>query len=70
MVKHGSLFTCERCGKTRFMEKGETLSGDNLPVTWGKHESKHLCPTCAELYNKMMNSFFAPEVKRAVNLED
>lgn len=70
MVKHGKLFTCERCGKGKFVEDGDFLSGENAPTDWGKHEGKHLCPTCTDLYNKIMNNFFAPEVKRPINLED
>lgn len=70
MVKHGKLFTCERCGSVEFVEDGGFLSSEGAPTSWGRHEGKHLCPTCADLYHKMLNNFFAPEVKRPINLED
>lgn len=61
MIKYGALFTCDRCGETKFVEES---------AEYRVHDGKYLCPDCTELYNKMMNNFFAPEVKRPINLED
>ena len=69
MIKHGTLFTCDRCGETKFVEVETVVGVTSADIGWGYHDGHQLCPTCTELYNKMMNSFFAPEVKRAVNLE-
>lgn len=68
MVKYGAVFTCERCGEEKFVggKCGEIIS---TPHTWTKANKAHLCPTCTDLYNKMMNNFFATEVKRPINLE-
>lgn len=75
MVKYGKLFICDRCGRERFVPKN--LYKDEYdhpefeePVDWMVGNNKNLCPTCTELYNKMLNNFFAPEVKRPINLED
>ena len=65
MVKRGYWYECDRCGKTDFVE-----SADVGNKGYVNECGKDLCPTCAELYNKMMNNFFAPEVKRPINLED
>lgn len=65
MVKYGALFTCERCGKEKFVEQSRISAAG-----YDAKEDRHLCPGCAELYHKMMNNFFAPEVKRPINLED
>ena len=65
MVKKGYLFKCDRCGKEKFV-----ADSDNSRAEYECKVGKHLCPTCTELYNKMMNNFFAPEVKRHINLED
>lgn len=69
MIKYGAVFTCERCGKQKFVEgkDGEVIP---TPYTWASVDRSHLCPDCTERYNKMMNDFFAPEVKRPINLED
>ena len=65
MVKRGYWYECDRCGKTDFVED-ETIRIKG----YVRKSDKDLCPTCTELYNKMMNNFFAPEVKRPINLED
>lgn len=71
MVEHGALFTCDRCGATQFVADRDIVRREEPPANWSKvGVDKHLCPTCTELYNKMMNNFFAPEVKRHINLED
>lgn len=65
MVKRGYLFECDRCGKEKFVAEADLATAQ-----YEAHNGKYLCPTCTELYNKMMNNFFAPEVKRPINLED
>lgn len=72
MVKHGAIFTCERCGKKKFVAEREDGRGVGMrPAGWTAPDGRSdLCETCTDLYNKMMNEFFSPEVKRAVNLED
>ena len=66
MVKNGVLFTCDRCGKEQFIEKSAWC-----PPGWISPNSNcDLCQDCADLYNKMMNNFFAPEVKRPISIED
>lgn len=68
MVKYGALFTCDRCGETKFVETAVPVISED--ISWGYHDGNILCPTCTELYHKMMNNFFAPEVKRPINLGD
>ena len=64
MVQKGRLLVCDRCGNTEFIET------ENLYGCWLFVADKDLCPDCSELYNKMINNFFAHEVKRPINLED
>ena len=64
MVKYGALFVCDRCGKEKFVERKTHLVSEE-----DEFEGK-LCPDCQELYHKMLNNFFAPEVKRSINLGD
>lgn len=66
MLEYGRMYTCERCGRKKFV-KSENM---DVPAGWGKCERKELCPTCIDLYHEMMNALFAPEVKRPINLED
>ena len=68
MVKYGALYVCDRCGKEKFSE--QDMRKLKYDTEYEEHDGKWLCPTCTELYNKMMNNFFAPEVKRTINLED
>lgn len=71
MIKHGAIFTCERCGKKKFVERKETQFVGLRPAGWTAPDGRSdLCETCTDLYNKMLNNFFAPEVKRPINLED
>lgn len=71
MIKYGALFTCARCGAKKFAVQEYPMATVETPATWSDLPGKeHLCPTCTDLYNKMMNNFFAPEVKRPINLED
>lgn len=66
MVKYGKQFICNRCGKEKFAQ-----GGTDLPAGWIRlYHNNELCPICADLYNNLMNTFFAPEVKRNVDLED
>ena len=69
MTKNGVLYVCDRCGEQKFVANGEVVTASRVPAGWGKTETKYLCPTCAELYNNFLNTFFAPEVKRPINLE-
>lgn len=70
MVKYGALFTCERCGKQKFVEEQDTTVKIDTPNTWGEVNGQHTCPMCSEILNQMMNTFFDPTVKRPINLED
>lgn len=63
MVKRGMLVICDRCGKEVFVEETEVGRVEQIL-------GKHLCPSCTDLYRNMVNVFFAPEVKRPINLED
>ena len=67
MVKYGAMFICDRCGKTKFVQTTGAVTSED--AGWGYHDGNNLCPDCTELYNKMMNTFFAPEVKRPLDLE-
>lgn len=65
MVKYGKQFVCNRCGKEKFVQY-ET----EMPAGWIRLSyNNELCPICADLYNNMLNNFFAPEVKREINLD-
>ena len=66
MRQDGTNFTCDRCGKTEFT----TVYGVVLPCGWSNRDDKDLCPTCTDAYNTMMNNFYAPEVKRPLELDD
>ena len=67
MIEKGSLITCDRCPATRFVPE---RCKDELQAGWTVQDGdKHLCPTCTDLWNKLRNGFFAPEVKRPINLE-
>ncbi len=70
MKKHGTLFECGRCTRVEFVEDGRDYFGLEAPFGWSFHDDKHLCPTCTEAYNTMMNNFYAPEVKRPLELDD
>lgn len=66
MVVYGKEFICNRCGKKAF-----TSYEADAPAGWIRLSyNNELCPNCTDLYNKMMNNFFAPEVKRTVNFEE
>lgn len=69
MRKKGYLYICARCAEKEFIEDDAPRSGDNLPCGWGMHQDKHLCPNCHGLYNEALNRFFAPEVRRKLDLE-
>ena len=71
MKKVGCLYTCDRCGATEFVADTFTHSGiDHTPETWTETmDKKYLCPACTDLYNQMINNFYAPEVKRPVELD-
>ena len=65
MVKYGKQFTCNRCGKEKFAQ-----GGTDLPAGWIRlSHNNELCPTCTDLYNKMMNAFFDPKIKREIDLD-
>lgn len=69
MEKKGYLFTCGRCGKTEFVEENYVFTSEcAVPFCWSEHDDKQLCPTCTEAYNNMMNNFYAPVVKRPLEL--
>lgn len=71
MVKYGAFLTCDRCGKGKFTESREHVICPGSGWSWYDSKSDTcLCPDCTDLYNKMMNNFFAPEVKWPINLED
>ena len=70
MVKYGALFTCERCGKEKFVEGYDMVEWAKTPDTWGEVNGKHTCPMCSEILNQMLNSFFAPEVKRSICFDE
>ena len=69
MLKEGTLYTCDRCNKEQFIETSAIRNSDHMPLDWGTHKDKHLCPVCAGLYNDAINRFFAPEVRRKLDLE-
>lgn len=67
MMEKGSQFSCERCAKTKFVAEG---AKNPMPAGWTVQDGGPiLCPTCTDLWNKLHNDFFAPEVKRTINLE-
>ena len=68
MFELGALVACDRCPVHKFVKAG--IPSPATEGGWSVKDDKNLCPTCTELYNKMMNNFFAPEVKRPINLED
>ena len=75
MVKYGTMFVCHRCGAEKFVPDVRAVDTGNWtrgprPGGWANHNNMDMCPTCTDMYNKMMNNFFAPEVKRPINLED
>ena len=75
MRTKGYLYECNRCGKTEFRVISDREDYDGLPisvapVSWSFKDSKYLCPCCTDLYNQMMNNFYAPEVKRPLELDD
>ncbi len=75
MRTKGYLYECDRCGKTEFRVLSTTEECKGLiisvtPAGWSYKEPNHLCPTCTDAYNTMMNNFYAPEVKRPLELDD
>lgn len=73
MKEHGVQYTCTRCNKTVFVPDNRKPDAHGsyeapMPGDWLSVHGGHLCPTCTDLYNKMMNQFYAPEVKRKVDL--
>ena len=70
MVEYGKMFTCNRCGKEKFVPKPDPMKLVDPPPCWGCIDGKDLCPDCNELYNNLLNVFFAPEVKRSINFDE
>ena len=71
MKKQGYLFECDRCGETKFCAEDYCYTGfTSYPAGWSMRDEKQLCPTCTELYSQMMNNFYAPVVKRPLELDD
>lgn len=71
MRKDGSNFICDRCGHVEFVEGGTIYIGEGgIPFCWSEHDGKQLCETCTEAYNTMMNNFYAPVVKRPLDIDD
>lgn len=71
MKQDGTNFTCDRCGYVEFVAENSVWpEGDEqVPFCWSVHDDKHLCPTCTEAYNTMMNNFYAPVVNRPLELD-
>lgn len=65
MREEGVKYTCDRCGQTEFT----VFHCVNGPCGWSFHDNKNLCPTCTDAYNTMMNNFYAPVVKRPLELD-
>ena len=73
---NGRLETCDRCGCTIFRKYTGTQSADGGWTTWDTFESRPdgweyhsevglLCPSCAEAYQRLKNTFMQPPpVKR------
>ena len=71
----GYLYECKRCGSKAFLslESEQFKDGVSLadcPSGWSFVDYDYLCPCCTDLYNTMMNNFYAPEVKRPLKLDD
>ena len=59
MVKIGSLFICDRCGKEHFFENGwETTYVDDVSGWSEELGGKQLCPDCSKELNKILDKFF------------
>lgn len=65
MVKVGSLFVCDRCGKEYFYENDwRTTDVTNVEGWIMQNKSndigdcKDLCPDCADDYKRLMASFY------------
>lgn len=64
MVKVGSLFICDRCGKEYFYENDyEAMRVDAINTDWGERLNRDLCPTCLKQFDSTTDSFFRHVVK-------
>ena len=65
MVKVGSFFICDRCGKEYFYENDwQCINSDNVEG-WLTHnpsgvfnDCKDLCPDCVEKFRTLLNNFY------------
>ena len=58
MVKVGSLFKCDRCGKTRFYENDWGTECVNDLDGWGERLNNDLCPECLNGFDSTVENFF------------
>lgn len=75
MKKQGYLYECKRCGSKAFLSLESDVFKDGVcltdcPAGWSFVDYDYLCPCCTDLRNQMMNNFYAPEVKRPLELDD
>ncbi len=70
---NGQLVTCDRCGENVFVKctgEKETDGGftrwntfESLPIGWGLHGGKNLCPDCFRAWNKIETEFMNKELE-------
>ena len=67
---NGKFMTCDRCGATIFCKCTGEGEADGGYTRWNKFEKaegwtvqhgKHLCKSCSELYEEMIENFFGYE---------
>lgn len=55
MKKDGYMLICDRCNAKQFVENKE--ENDGAPEGWLSVSDKHICPKCADRFQKLLDNF-------------